>query len=127
MPGGTTTIALLEPDVTGDARPTIGELFTQLVDGARGLFQAEVALYRIEAGRRSLSAGWAAGLLIGALTLAQGALIALLVGLIMILAPAVGIVWAVVIVTVGAVALAGLLGWLGVRQISRVIDPDKAS
>ena len=121
------TIALPEPDVPGEERPTIGELFTQLVDGGRGLFQAEVALYRIEAGRRSLSAGWAAGLLVGALTLAQGALIALLVGLIMVLAPALGTGWAVASVTVGAVALAGLLGWLGMRQISRAIDPDKMS
>ena len=121
------TIALPEPDVVDEARPTIGELFTQLVDGGRGLFQAEVALYRIEAGRRSLSAGRAAGLLIGALTLAQGALIAFLVGLIMVLAPALGTGWAVIIVTVGAVVLAGLLAWLGVRQISRVIDPDGKS
>ena len=122
-----TTIALPEPDVTSHSRPTIGELFTQLVDGGRGLLKAEIALYRIEAGRRSLSAGWAAGLLIGALTLVQGALIALLVGLMMVLAPVLGTGWAVAIVTVGAVALAALLGWLGVRQIARVIDPDKTS
>lgn len=113
--------------MTGEARPAIGELFTRLVDAGRGLLKAEVALYRVEAGRRSLSAGWAAGLLIGALTLVQGALIALLVGLIMVLAPIIGTGWAVTLVTVAAIALACLLGWLGVRQISHAIDPDKTS
>lgn len=106
-------------------RPSIGELLERLSRDLQLLVRAELTLYRAEAGRRALSAGWAAGLLIAALTLAQGMLIALLVGLILLFTPMIGTGWSIVAVTSGALILAGLLAWLGVRNINRMIDPSQ--
>jgi len=114
------------PDIGADtARPTIAALFQQLVDDGRALVRAELRLYRAEAGRRALSGGLAAGLIIGALTLAQGALIALLIGIMLALAPHIGPLRAVAAVSGGALVICALLVWLGLRQINRMIDPDR--
>jgi hypothetical protein len=114
-----------ETVATVGERPTIAELFERLAHDLQALFRAEFALYRAEAARRALSAGWAVGLIIAAVTLAQGALIALLVGLILLLAPVVGTGWAIVAVTTGALGLAGVLTWFGWRNANRMIDPDQ--
>ena len=106
-------------------RVRIGDLITQLVDDVRNLLRAEFKLYRAEAGRAALSAGWAAGMLVGAIVLGQGALVALLVGLVLLLAPLLGIGWAILAVVGGSLAVAALLGWLGVRKINSMIDPEK--
>jgi hypothetical protein len=118
------TIAI---EAAPDERASIGELLSRLVEELRAWFEAEFAVYRAEATRRSLSAGVAAGLLIGALALAQGALVALLVGLIILIAPDTGTGYAIVIVVGITLLLVALLAWLGVRQIAKIIDPDKPS
>ena len=115
------------PVNVGDERPSLSELATRLVHRAVEYAQAQVALYRIDATRRAVSGGWAAGYLLFAWTLAQGALVALLVGLVMLVGQAVGLGLGLAIVIGATFLLAALLGWLGMRKIRAMIDPDGAS
>lgn len=105
-----------------DLRPTIGELFTRLTDDATSYVRAEVALYRAQAGQKALSAGLIAGLFGGALLLAQGAVIALLVGLIMALAATVGIWWAISVVVGATFVVAGVLIKLGLNRVTALLE-----
>ncbi len=106
---------------------SLGDLVSLLVEDLRHWFDAEFALYRIEATRRSVSFGMAAGMIVAALVLAQAAIIALLVGLIFILAPAVGTGFATLIVVGMSMVIVALLAWLGKRRIEKMIDPDGKS
>jgi hypothetical protein len=112
------------PAAPDGAPPSLGELTTGLVEDVRRWFDAEFALYRIEATRRSISVGVAAGMIFGALALAQAALVALLVGIVILLSPMVGTGLAIVIVIGTTLAIIALLGWLGKRRIEAIIDPD---
>lgn len=105
-----------------DLRPTIGELFKRLTDEATSYVRAEVALYRAQAGQKALSAGLIAGLFGGALLLAQGAVIALLVGLIMALAATVGIWWAISVVVGATFVVAGALIKLGLNRVTALLE-----
>lgn len=116
------TSALEGPPI--EPQLSLGELMSRLVEDIRIWFDAEFALYRIEATRRSVSFAMAAGMIVGALVLAQAAIIALLVGLIMLLAPAVGTGFAVLIVVGTSLAVVAVLAWLGKRRIEKIIDPD---
>ena len=111
----------------GDSRLAIGDLVTRLVLEVRDWLEAEVALYRAQATRRALSAAVAGVLIIAAITLAQSALVALLIGLIMLLAPQIGTGYAIMGVVGGTVVIGAVLAWLGVRRILNVVDPDKPS
>ncbi len=116
------------PDVERvEAQLSLGDLTARLVEDIRTWFEAEFALYRIEATRRSVSVAMAAGMIVGALVLAQAAVIALLVGLIMLLAPMVGTGFALLIVIGTTLAVIVLLGWLGKRRIEAIIDPEGKS
>ncbi len=110
-----------------EAQLSLGDLMARLVEDIRTWFDAEFALYRIEATRRSVSFAMAAGMIVGALVLAQAAIIALLVGLIMLLAPLVGTGVAVLIVVGTTMMIVALLAWFGKRRIERIIDPDGKS
>jgi len=116
------------PDVTGDtiasARPALGVLFKRLAEQVRTLIRAEIGLYRAEAAWRAVSLGWAAGFAFGALALVQALSVALLVGLILALAPIWGVGWAVAAVTLGGLVVAALLGWLAYRKIAAALEPD---
>jgi Putative Actinobacterial Holin-X, holin superfamily III len=105
------------------ARPALGVLFARLGEQLRTLIRAELGLYRAEAEWRAVSLGWAAAFVFGALALVQAITVALLVGLILALAPVWGIGWAVAVVTFGGLAVAGLLAWLGYRKIAAVLEP----
>ena len=111
----------------GDARLSLGDLFSRLVLELRDWIEAEFALYRAEATRRALSAAVAGLLILAAITLAQSALVALLIGLIMLLAPQMGTGYAIVTVVGVTVVLGALLAWLGLRRLQNIIDPDKQS
>jgi len=117
------TSALESPPA--EAQLSLGDLMSRLVEDMRTWFDAEFALYRIEATRRSVSFAMAAGMIVGALVLAQAAIIALLVGLIMLLSPIVGMGFAVLIVVGASLVIVALLAWLGKRRIEKIIDPDR--
>ena len=104
-------------------RPSLAELAQQLVDDTTAFVRAEVALYRAQAGRKALSAGIAVGLLGGALVLAQGAVFALLVGLIIVLAPSLGTGWAIVVVVMSAILIAAILAKVGIDRFIALLEP----
>ena len=101
-----------------DDHASLGDLFGRLGGELKKLGSAHVAVYRAKFGGRAKHAGIGAGLLFGALVLAQCAIAALLVGLILVLAQSLGMIWAVFIVVGIALAVVGLLAWLGLRQIT---------
>ena len=106
-------------------RPPIAALFQQLIDDATAFVRAEVALYRAQAGQKALSAGIAVGLIGGAIMLVQGAVVALLVGLMLALAAKLGIGWAIAVTVVGSILVAALLIKLGIDRIAALIEPEK--
>jgi hypothetical protein len=98
----------------------VGELLTRLVEDGKGFARAELGYYRVLVTSKLREAGAGIGLAAAALVLACSALTALLVGLVLSLATLVGPGWATAIVVVAALAIAGLLGWLGYRHLTRV-------
>ena len=102
-------------------RPTIGALFAELAADARVFAEAESARIKAYGRRAAISTGIVLGLVIAAVTLMQGAVIALLVGLILALAPAAGTPGATAIVVIGALLLGALLGWVAMKRARRII------
>ena len=100
---------------------TVGELLTRLADDAKAFGQAELDYYktlvreRLRAGRTSL---WMGGV---ALSLGLAAGVALVVGLVLTLAPLVGPGFATLIVVAVTLGLSALMGWLSWQQIKRVM------
>lgn len=108
---------MAEPEVQEES---IGALIGRLVEDGKAYARAELGYYRTLAASKLGEAK--AGLMLGAaaLVIALCSVTALLVGLILSLAPLVGPGWATLIVIVGALALSGLLGWLAYRHIQRL-------
>lgn len=102
---------------------SIGALIGQLVADARGYAMAELAIYRAKATAWLGEAKFVAIYAVVAIVLANAAIIALFVGLLLTLAPRVGPGWATVIVVGGTLALVGLLGWLALRHIRKLGAP----
>jgi hypothetical protein len=95
----------------------IGQLFSQLVDDGKRYARAEVEFYKAKAADKAEPLKKAAifgGL---AVTLALSAVTALLVGLILALAPQVGPFAATLIVVLATFAIAGLLGYLAYQRV----------
>lgn len=96
----------------------LGDLVSRLVADARTYATAEAALLRETATSRARAARGGAVMLVAALLLVSAAVTALIVGVLMTLAEAVGPAWATAIVVVVTLVVAGLLGWLGARKLS---------
>ena len=100
--------------------PTLGlpALLRQLINDARNVARAETRLLKARVFdfiRRSRSA---IILLLAALLAVQGAVVALMVGLVLQLAPLVGAAWAGVIVMGAILLIAGLLAWSAIRLLT---------
>lgn len=106
------------PAPAGEAPPglSIRESFARLVDSGRDLVSAEIEWARLRGQVAATCLRDAALLGVTACLLALAAMVALLVGLILILQPLLGSGWAVVAVVGAALAVAGLLGWLAARR-----------
>ncbi|MEN2785462.1 phage holin family protein [Sphingomonas qilianensis] len=100
--------------------PSIGALAGDLVADARAYALAEVAVYRAKATVWLGEAKFVAIFGVSALVLANAAVIALFVGLLLTLAPRVGPGWATVIVVGGTLVLVALLGWLALRRVRKM-------
>ena len=96
----------------------VAALLGRLVDDSRSLVSAEVALYKAKAGERIGAYRSAAIFFAIAGVLALGAFIALLVGLILSLAPVVGSLLATVIVVGVVLVIAAILGMVGKRRLA---------
>lgn len=101
---------------------SIVALFSRLVDDAETFVRAEIRLYRANLFSRLTEARTAIVMILTAFLLAQSAIIALLVGLVVILRPILGAVGATATVVVSAITIAGLLAWLAIDKISRVTE-----
>lgn len=108
-----------EPDA---ASVPLASLFARLRTDSVAFFEAQVALVRVKGNEAARALGILVALFAFALALASGALIALLVGAMLVLAPHVGMAASVAIVALAGLGLAGLLGWTAARRIRRIID-----
>ena len=109
-----------EPDEeTGDE--TLGDLFGRLVDDAKGFGHAEIDYYRTLVRERLRAAKTSLWMGAVAMSLALAASVALVVGLVLTLAPRVGPGWATLIVVGVSLGFASLMGWLAWQQIKRVM------
>jgi len=97
---------------------SIATLVTQLVDDARGLASAEVALVKARVGERASAYRNAAIFFVVAGVLALAGLIALLVGLILSLATLIGPGLATAAVVLGVFAIAGVLAIVGKGKLA---------
>jgi hypothetical protein len=96
----------------------IATLVSQLVDDARGLAGAEVALVKARVGERVTAYKNAAVFFVVAGVLALAALIALLVGLIISLATLIGPGLATAAVVLAVLAIAGVLAIIGKGRLT---------
>lgn len=105
---------------TEEQEESIGTLIGRLVEDGKGYARAEIGYYRTLAASKLGEAK--GGLILGAtaLVIALCTVTALLVGLILSLAPLVGPGWATLIVIVAALAVSALLGWLAYKRIQRL-------
>lgn len=114
--------ALSTSDVAQEngAGESFGSLFARLVDDAKAFVRAELVLYRANLSSRLGEAKIAAIMLIGAFFLAQSAIVALLVGLIIGLSPHLGPIGATAVVALGGIAVAAALGWSAIGKIGHL-------
>lgn len=105
----------------------IGTLVGRLVDDAKAFVRAEIAVYRAQALKLVADYRTAAILCVVAMVLAHAAVIALLVGIIMSIAQALGQIWATVITIGGTFAVVGLLVWIALSMISNAGRKGKLS
>ena len=112
------TPELLPPD------ESLGTLITRVVDDAKAFVAAEIALYRAKAMAWVGTIKVVAILGVTALVLINAAVIALLVGLILTLRTLVGPGWATLIVFLGTLSIAGLLGWLAAGRLGKMKKVD---
>jgi Putative Actinobacterial Holin-X, holin superfamily III len=97
--------------------PGIATLLSQLSGDARAFARAEANYLKAQAGERAAYAVPALAMLGVGVTLAAGSLIALLVGLILVLAPNIGTGLATAAVVGGAILIALLLLWAGSSRL----------
>ena len=99
---------------------SIGHLFSRLIDDAERFVRAEVNLYRAQAFARIGEARLALLLGVTAFLLAQSALIAMLVGLVLVVRRSLGPALATLIVVGGALIVAGLMVAVAVAKIKKL-------
>jgi Putative Actinobacterial Holin-X, holin superfamily III len=99
-----------QPD--NEIPPSFGDLFRQLVDDITAYFDAERQIYGVQARITRRAAGWVALLALGAVVVSQGAMIALVVGLLLVLVPFIGAGWATTVVVLSCSIFAVLFVWL---------------
>ncbi len=110
----------LPPADAPAGEPSIGELLQQLVDNGRAYADAEIGFYRtlLRAKLRDArSMLWMGAV---AIALAFAAAVALVMGLVFMLAPLVGPALATLIVVTSLLAVSGLMGWLAWTHVKRI-------
>lgn len=100
---------------------SIGHLVSRLVEDAERFAGAQIGLYRAQIATRVADAKIALLLGAGAFVIAQSALVALLVGLVLAIAQALhSAAWATVIVVGAALAIAAVMIAVAVARIKRL-------
>lgn len=109
-------LPVTDPRIVGEEGIT--DLVSQLVDDARGLASAEVALVKARVGERVNAYKSAIVFFVVAGVLALAALIAALVGAIMALATLIGPGLATLAVVIAVLAVAGILALVGKSRLA---------
>jgi Putative Actinobacterial Holin-X, holin superfamily III len=99
-----------QPD--NEIPPSFGDLFRQLIDGVTAYFDAERQVYGVQARLSRRAAGWVAIYALGAVVVAQGAMIALVVGILLTLVPILGPAWATAVIVLACAVFTALFLWL---------------
>ncbi len=99
---------------------SIGHLFSRLIDDAERFVRAEINLYRAEAFARLGEAKVAVLLAFTAFFLAQAALIAVLVGVMLILQPLLGAALATLMVVGTALILVAVMVAVAIAKIKKI-------
>ncbi len=105
------------PEIDENSDKGIGALFGQLRADASVFARAEVSYYKAQAGERASYARPGLALLAVGLAIACGALIALPIGVVLLLAPLIGTGLALFSVISVSLLLAALMLWAGGRRL----------
>jgi Putative Actinobacterial Holin-X, holin superfamily III len=92
--------------------PSFGVLFRQLIDDLLAYFDAEREVYSVQARLSRRAAGWIGLYALGAVVVAQGGMIALVVGILLALVPVIGAGWATLAIVLICTLFAALFIWL---------------
>jgi Putative Actinobacterial Holin-X, holin superfamily III len=92
--------------------PSFGDLFRQLIADITAYFDAERQVYGVQVKLTRRSMGWIALFALAAVVIAQGAMIALVVGLLLVFVPMIGAGWATTVVVLACSIFAALFLWL---------------
>ena len=92
--------------IDDESPPSFADLFRRLISDISAYFDAERKVYGVQARLSQKAASSIAGLSLAVMVLAQGAMIALVVGLLLVLAPLIGTAWATGAIVVGCAILA---------------------
>lgn len=106
----------------------LAELAQKLVEDAKAYARAEYAFYRALAAERAGEAGLAGGLFLAAVAVANGVIVAVLLGVMLLLDRWLGLPLAILVVLVGGFALVALLllaGYMWARRVGRPIEPEQ--
>lgn len=97
----------VEPVVKQDdeSPPSFAELFRQLLSDVSGYFEAEKQVYGVQARLSRKAASSIGAYALATVVIAQGAMIALVVGLLFVLTPLIGAAWATGGIVVSCVAI----------------------
>lgn len=96
----------------------LGGLIGQLIEDARALARAEIDLVKSKGLALLRRSRIAIVLLLIAACLAFASVVAVMLGLVLALAPLVGAALAGVILMIGGLAMAAFLGWLAIRLLA---------
>ena len=108
------------------ADESIASLVSRVVQDAEHVARSEIELQKLKLLAKLDEAKLGVILVVVALMIASLALTALVVGALLSLQPVVGAIWATVIVVGALLLVAGLCGWLAVRQFKLLFGGAKA-
>lgn len=92
--------------IDNESPPSFADLFRQLIDDISGYFDAEKRVYEVQARLSRKAASSIGAYALAAVVTAQGAMIALVVGLLFVLTPIIGAAWATGGIVVGCAIVA---------------------
>lgn len=110
-------------DPRDDQDEGVGTVIARAIADGRAYAQAEIDYWRVFVADRVADAKGLAIFALLALLLVNGAAIALIVGLLLVLTPLVGPALATLIVVTSALLLAGVLGWMAYKRLQHAMRP----
>ena len=101
----------MDPVSESASPPPLGDLFRQLINDVSAWLDAEKNVYGVQARLTRRTVGWVALYALGAVVIAQGAMIALVVGVLLTLVPVMGAGWATVVIVASCSLATALFIW----------------